>query len=111
MNQDNCNWPGRIPGDPAHDRIAAYLTLDIQKSPAWVDELAQKIDAVQSGRLASWERNGNAYYLSVYPQHVEIEANFTEEQEPGGVMRIPLTTFTDAVKAWQVTVHHRDTGK
>lgn len=108
MRQDNCNWPGRIADDPAHDLIAAYLTLDIQKSPAWVDELVQKINEVQSGRLASWERTGNAYCLSVYPQHVEIEANYAE----GAVktQRIPLTMFAEAVKAWQAMIYQHNTG-
>ena len=108
MNQNNCNWPGRIPDDPAHELIAAYLTLDIQKSPAWADELAQKIDEVQSGKLASWERTGNAYCLCVYPQHVEIETNYAEE--PVDIMRIPLTTFAEAARAWQAMIHQRSSG-
>ncbi len=106
MTLDTCNWPGRIPGDPQHDRIMAYLAIDIQKSPAWIDELAEKIHAVQTGKLASWERTGNAYYLHIFPQYVEIEVEYTGE--PDETLKITLSTFAEAVKAWQNMLHHRN---
>ncbi|MCW5619230.1 MAG: hypothetical protein KIS65_08490, partial [Nitrosomonas sp.] len=86
-------------GDPAHDRIIAYLTVDIQKSPVWTAELLQHIDAVASGALPSWERPGNAYCLYVYPNYVEIEDDYTDTA--GQNTRIPLATFAAAVRAWQ----------
>lgn len=99
MNTSVCTWPGRIPGDPAHDRIIAYLTVDIQKSSVWTAELLQHIDAVASGALPSWERPGNAYCLYVYPNYVEIEDDYTDTA--GQNTRIPLATFAAAVRAWQ----------
>lgn len=99
MNKPVFTWPGRIAGDPLHDRILAYLTVDIQKSPVWAAELMEKIDAVASGALASWERSGNAYYLSVYPDYVEIEDDFADDA--GQITRIPLETFSAAVRAWR----------
>lgn len=102
MDVFTCTWPGRIPGDPAHDRIIAYLTVDIQKSPVWTAELLHHLDAVASGVLPSWERPGNAYCLYVYPDHVEIEDDYGDTA--GQNMRIPLTTFTAAARAWQQAI-------
>ncbi|MCP5292276.1 MAG: hypothetical protein H6938_07085 [Burkholderiales bacterium] len=99
MTTSACTWPGRIPGDPVHDRIIAYLTVDIQQSPVWTAELLHHINAVASGALPSWERPGNAYCLYVYPDHVEIEDDYGDAA--GQNMRIPLATFTAAVQAWQ----------
>ena len=99
MTTSACTWPGRIPGDPVHDRIIAYLTVDIQQSPVWTAELLHHINAVASGALPSWERPGNAYCLYVYPDHVEIEDDY--DDTAGQNMRIPLATFTAAVQAWQ----------
>ena len=99
MTTSPCTWPGRIPGDPVHDRIIAYLTVDIQQSPVWANELLQHLSAVASGALPSWERPGNAYCLYVYPDHVEIEDDY--DDTAGQNMRIPLATFTAAVQAWQ----------
>ncbi|SFK28107.1 hypothetical protein SAMN05216302_100379 [Nitrosomonas aestuarii] len=104
MSATTCTWPGRIPGDPVHDRIIAYLTIDIQKSPAWTTELIAKIKAVRSGRLSSWERPGNAYCLYIYPQHVVIEDDYAEEVE---TIRIPIVTFAAAVNAWHDMIHNR----
>ncbi|HNP27046.1 MAG TPA: hypothetical protein PKM20_09925 [Nitrosomonas sp.] len=106
MNAHTCTWPGRIPGDPVHDRIVAYLTVDIQKSPAWSTELMTKIKAVRSGKLSSWERTGNAYCLYVYPHYVVIEDDYVEESE---TIRIPIATFVAAVNAWHDMIHNRGT--
>ena len=93
------SWPGRIQGDPSHDLIIAYLTIDIQKSPQWAEELLQKITTIKSNQISSWERAGNAYCLHLYPDHVEIEDDYAEES--GELVKIPLDDFVAAVKAWQ----------
>lgn len=102
MDTSTCTWPGRIPGDPAHDRIIAYLTVDIQKSPVWANELLQHLNAVASGALPSWERPGNAYCLYVYADHVEIEDDYNDTA--GQSIRIPLATFVAAAQAWQQAI-------
>ena len=103
MSKHICTWPERIPGDPVHDLIIAYLTVDIQKSPAWAAELVAKINEVRSGKLSSWERPGNAYYLHVYPQFVVIEDDYMEESE---IIKIPVATFASAASAWHDTINN-----
>ena len=88
-----------------HERIVAYLTLDIQQSPIWTAELMAKISAVRSGKLSSWERVGNAYCLYIYPQYVVIEDDYSEA--PDAIMKIPIATFSDAVNAWQAMIGQR----
>jgi len=99
MSKPICTWSGHIPGDPIHDLILAYLTMDIQKSTVWTAELLQNIHAVMSGALASWERSGNAYCLYIYPDHVEIENDYSDVTEQK--VWIPIETFLAAVLAWQ----------
>jgi len=99
MKAPVCTWPGHVPGDPKHDLILAFLTMDIQKSPVWTDELLQHLQAVKSGAIPTWERPGNAYCLSVYPDFVEIEEEYSDAEE--AKTQIPLETFLAAVQAWQ----------
>lgn len=99
MNQNNFMWPGRLQENPAHDLIAAYLTIDIQKSPKWTAELLQKIEDIKSGQISSWERTGNAYCLHLYPGHIEIEPDYAEV--PGEPVKISFNDFETAVVAWQ----------
>ena len=102
MIKNHLTWPGRILNDPAHDLIAAYLTIDIQQSPQWTAELLDKIAAVQSGQISSWERIGNAYCLHLYPDHIEIEEDYDEI--PGELVKISIEVFEAAVKSWQVSI-------
>lgn len=103
MNEPEFTWPGRIPNDPAHDLIIAYLTIDIQHSPKWTEELLQQIKAIKSGKISSWERTGNAYCLRIYPDHVEIEDDYAEEV--GELLKISLNDFEMAVIAWQGSIN------
>jgi hypothetical protein len=86
-------------GDPGHDLIAAYLAIDIQKSRYGAEELLQKTREVRSGQIPSWERIGNAYWLRLFPDHVEIAEDYGEET--GEVARIPASDFEAAVAAWR----------
>jgi len=99
MNRSAFTWLGHDPDDPAHDRIIAFLTMDIQKSPIWIAELLQHLQDVKSGTLPSWERPGNAYCLYIYPDHVEIEDDYSDEAELK--TRISFETFSAAAHAWQ----------
>ncbi|MDH5552151.1 MAG: YacL family protein [Nitrosomonas sp.] len=102
MTENDFTWPGRIYGDPAHDLIIAYLTIDIQQSPKWTEELLQQIELVKSGQIPSWERTGNAYYLHIYPDHVEIEDDYTEDNEKR--LKVTFQDFSKAIKAWQTFI-------
>jgi uncharacterized protein YacL (UPF0231 family) len=99
MNTNSFVWPGRLHGNPTHDLIAAYLAIDIQKSPEWITEVLQKIREVKSGRISFWERIGNAYCLRLFPDHVEIEEDYAEE--PGESVRISIDDFEAAADAWR----------
>ncbi len=99
MNEAEFTWPSRIQGDPTHDLIIAYLTIDIQHSPKWTEELLQQIERVKSGQIPSWERTGNAYCLYLYPDHVEIEDDYAENS--GELLKISFDDFEMAVKCWQ----------
>ena len=48
-------------------RLAGFLESDLQDSPAAAHEILRAVDPVESGRLPSWERTGNAYTLSLSP--------------------------------------------
>ncbi len=98
----NFTWPGRIEDDPAHDLIIAYLTIDIQGSPKWTKELLQQIRMVRLGKIPSWERMGNVYYLRLYPDHVEIEDDYADEV--GALLKITLQDFEMAVTRWQAYI-------
>jgi hypothetical protein len=85
-------------GDALHDLIAAYLAVDIQKSPAWAKELLQKTGEVKSGEIDSWERFGNAYSLRIFPDRVEIGEDY--EEEPAEPVNVPIDDFEAASAAW-----------
>ena len=91
-------WPGRRPDDPAHDMLAAFLVMDIQRNPDWARELADRIEEVKSGNLPVWERIGNAYRLELTAGEVLIE-DLVDEDAPAQV--VPLKEFSAAVDAWR----------
>ena len=97
MAEKPFQWPGRRPDDPAHAMLNAFLVMDIQRNPQWAGELAERIGAVKSGRLSSWERIGNAYRLELTADGALIE-DLVEEDTPAQL--IPLTEFSAAIDAW-----------
>jgi hypothetical protein len=82
----------------AHRRVLEFLTLDIQNSPEWVQELLDKITDLEAGEICEWTRSGNAYYLIFSPQTVTIE-NLLIEGEP--IETIALSEFKEAILRWQ----------
>jgi hypothetical protein len=90
-------WPGRRPDDPAHDMLAAYLVMDIQRNPEWARELADRIADLKSGKLPVWERIGNAYRLELTDQRASIE-DLVDEDNP--VQAVSLEDLSTAVEAW-----------
>ncbi|MEM1426854.1 MAG: YacL family protein, partial [Cyanobacteria bacterium P01_H01_bin.130] len=75
--------------------IAAYLTLDIQDSREWAQELAGQIAAVRSGELDHWERLGNAYELVLTSDGATIAA--TVGPEEGDRIQVALADLAEAV--------------
>ncbi len=90
-------WLGQREKDPAHERVVAFLVMDIQQSPQWAEELLKQVDAVASGALPTWERIGNAYRLELSANGALIE-DLVDETSPA--YRVPLAEFRAAVSAW-----------
>lgn len=97
MSQSGFEWKGRRAGDSAHERVASFLVMDIQRSPAWARELAEKVAEVRAGRLASWERIGNAYRLFLSHEGALLEDLVGPDSRPE---RVPLAEFEEAARAW-----------
>jgi hypothetical protein len=97
MTERPFHWPGRRPDDSAHDLLAAFLVMDIQRNPQWARGLAEQIEAVKSGRLSGWERIGNAYRLELTAEGALIE-DLVDEGSPAQM--VSLEEFSTAVDAW-----------
>jgi hypothetical protein len=97
MSDSQFSWPGRRVNDGAHSRVAAFLMLDIQRSPDWARDLLVKIVDVKTGALPSWERIGNAYRLSLSAEGALIEDLVDRRSAP---QRLPLAELEAAVTAW-----------
>ena len=97
MSEIPFHWPGERADDPAHIRVAEFLTFDIQQSPEWARELIEKIEAIANGELQTWERNGNAFYLQLSANGASIE-DTVDETSP--VQTVSLDEFRTAVLAW-----------
>ena len=90
-------WPGQRLDDPAHEMLAAFLVMDIQRNPEWARELSERIAEVKAGKIPVWERIGNAYRLELTDQGVSIE-DLVDENSP--IQEVTLEDFCRAVEAW-----------
>jgi len=97
MTEKPFHWPGRRPGDPAHDMLAAFLVMDIQRNPEWSRELSDRIAEVKAGKQPVWERIGNAYRLELTDRGVSIEDLVDENS---AIQEVTLEDFCRAVEAW-----------
>ena len=97
MSDSEFSWPRKGTNDRARDLIAAFLMMDIQRSPDWARDLLGKITDVKTGALPSWERIGNAYRL-----HLSAEGALIEDlvDPTGAPQRLPLEELEAAVEAW-----------
>jgi hypothetical protein len=84
--------------DPAQNALTAFLVFDIQRSPEWARELAERIEDVKAGRLPSWERIGNAYHLTFSLEGATIQDTF-DESAP--VQWVTLADLEAAVASWR----------
>ena len=97
MTEKLFDWPGRRADDPAHEMLVAFLVMDIQRNPDWAYEIAERINAVKSGKLPVWERLGNAYRLEITPKGALIE-DLVDEDSPAHT--VSLNEFSKAIEAW-----------
>jgi len=105
MTEKPFHWQGRRTKDPAHDMLAAFLVMDIQRNPEWTRELADRIAQVKTGKLPVWERLGNAYRLELTGKGALIEDLVDEDI---AVQEITLEDFSKAVEAWIKTIERKD---
>ncbi|MCT7956540.1 hypothetical protein [Laspinema palackyanum] len=98
MIEQPCNETDWFDQSSAHRRVLEFLTLDIQNSQEWVNQLLDKIAALETGKIGEWTRSGNAYYLIFSPHTVTIE-NLLIDAEP--IETISLPEFKEAVLKWQ----------
>jgi hypothetical protein len=97
MSKHQFSWPRKGANDSARDLIAAFLVIDIQRSPEWAKDLIAKIADVKSGALPSWERIGNAYRLYISAAGGLIEDRIDSANAP---QRFPLEELEAALTAW-----------
>lgn len=77
--------------------LAAYLVMDIQRNLEWANELAEKIKAVQSGKITEWERIGNAFRL-----HLTVSGALIEDliDEDSSAQTVNLKEISEAAEVW-----------
>jgi hypothetical protein len=97
MSDSQFSWSGRWAKNRAHDRLAAFLMMDVQRSPDWARDIVAKIADVRTGVLPSWERIGNAYRLYLTTEGALIEDLVDRCSAP---QRLPLAELEAAVTAW-----------
>jgi hypothetical protein len=101
MSDPQFSCPRKGGNDRACDLIAAFLVMDIQRSPDWATELLGKIVEVKTGALPFWQRIGNAYRLHLSADGALIEDLFDPASAP---QRVSLEELQAAVTAWIATI-------
>ena len=89
-------WPNYRPNDPAHQQLQAFLVMDLQRSPEWIEEVLAKVMVVRSQTNKQWQRLGNAYALTLTAEEVQIEDLFDES-----IQTLSLAEFEAALQVWQ----------
>jgi uncharacterized protein YacL (UPF0231 family) len=77
--------------------VAGFLESDLQDSAEAAREVLSAVDDVESGRLPSWERTGNAYTLTLSAEGTEILDEMDDEAEP---YPLSLSEIREVVADW-----------
>jgi uncharacterized protein YacL (UPF0231 family) len=77
--------------------VGGFLESDLQDSTEAANEVLNAIDEVESGRLPSWERTGNAYTLTLSPDGTEI---MDEMDDAGEAYPLSLSEIRELVGDW-----------
>jgi uncharacterized protein YacL (UPF0231 family) len=77
--------------------VGGFLEGDLQDSTASAQEVLRAIDDVESGRIPSWERTGNAYTLTLSPEGTEI---MDEMDDAGEAYPLSLSEIRELVEDW-----------
>lgn len=77
--------------------LADFLSGDVQANASTAHEIIQRVDEVKSGALPRWERNGNAYTLSLEPDGAWLNFSYGEEEDS---VLIPLSELRNVLQRW-----------
>lgn len=92
------NWPGRINGNDGHNRIASFLTMDIQRAPDWGRLVLGQVNDIIAGHKDCWEMAMNAYILKLSKEKCEISPVYEEYGE--GSVCVSIEDLQQALCAW-----------
>jgi len=84
-----CKGPGQA--------VAGFLESDLQDSTAAAHEILRAVDDVESGRVPSWERTGNAHTLTLSPRGASIRDENDEDARP---YHLSLPALREVVADW-----------
>lgn len=92
------DWQGKISDDPAHERIAAVLVMDIARAADWARAMLGHVTNVRDGVEPHWEMAMNAYILKVGQTQTEIVPVYDETNEPDVLVK--TDDLHSALQAW-----------
>jgi hypothetical protein len=84
---------GKAPGR----EVAGFLDGDLQGSAASAREVLRAVDEVESGRVPSWERTGNAHTLTLSRDGAALRNEMDEDAKPH---HLTLQALRKAVGDW-----------
>jgi uncharacterized protein YacL (UPF0231 family) len=87
----------RAHGEKGRELLARFLESDIQGSAALGRQILAAIDKVAGGHLATWERTGNAYTLTLASGGAEVEPEMEDDAKP---LHLTLAELRDALARW-----------
>ena len=77
--------------------LESYLSGDVQSSPNTCLWLLERIDEIKSGKIFELVSTGNAHTLTLRPNCVLIESEYTEGKE---VCTLELDEFEHIIRGW-----------
>lgn len=77
--------------------VAGFLDGDLQGSAASAREVLRAVDEVESGRVPSWERTGNAHTLTLSRAGAALRNEMEEDARPH---HLTLPALRKAVGDW-----------
>jgi len=83
-------------GGPGRE-VAGFLESDLQGSAASAEEILRAIDEVESGRVPTWERTGNAHTLTLSRDGATLRNEMEEDTRPH---HLALPAMRQAVADW-----------
>ncbi len=86
------------------NEVARFLESDLQGSAAAAEEVLRAIDEVESGRVPSWERTGNAHTLTLSRDGATLRNEQDDDAKPH---HVALPALHQAVGDWLAFLESR----